>query len=79
MLRRKLKKTDENLFLQEGAPVLSDRLPEPIDWTTICVRLPQKYKNTMAQILKEKRLGMTMNAYVLEAIQEKMLKDQEPS
>ena len=73
-LREKLKRDLEEDPINKGAPVKADQKEIPLEWTTLCLRIPKVLSYGVDDALKS-RYSMSKTAWILEAIREKLEKD----
>lgn len=73
-IKRKIEKesidlSKHNEMIMRGAQVVADKEKPKTKWTTICLRITNEM---IEQIDKEKSIGTSRNAWILEAIQQKI-------
>lgn len=83
MLAKKMEKsqsTEKNLekkrkaFIDKGGRVASES-NDP-EWMFINLRIPRNMVNKIEEIINTERIGMTRTGWILEAIQEKLKKEE---
>ncbi len=62
--------------ISQGGHVAADNQQKKEGWINIQLRISTEMIDEIASILKEKRIGLSRNAWILEAIQEKTRNDQ---
>lgn len=75
ILRKKIENEENNkeFIINKGAPVVNDLNIEN-EWIRITLRMPSDVKNKIKLSLK-KRLGISINSWILESICEKFEKE----
>lgn len=75
-VKKKIDKNEHILdaakYIAEGAPVITDHIEKSTS-KTICLRLPENFLNMIDSVVN-KRVGMNRNAWILQAIQERLEK-----
>ncbi len=72
--RNKEEKSKIDDVISKGGKVAEDTKKDKEEWTMITVRLPKRMLKDM-DIETGKRIGLSRNAWILEAIQEKKKRD----
>ncbi len=74
-IRPKITKDEKlrNEIIERGGKVIEDNTCES-EWTGLSLRIPKKLIKEIDHF-KESRVGLSRNAWILEAIQEKLNKD----
>jgi hypothetical protein len=70
-IRKKIEKTNFNSVISKGGHVAADIHQMDKVWTTMCLRITSELIRNIDEI---KSIGTSRNAWILEAIQEKLSK-----
>lgn len=71
-ISKRKRENDLDKVISSGGHVAADHQQKKESWTSIQLRISNDMIEEIASILKEKRVGLSRNAWILEAIQEKL-------
>lgn len=75
-ISKRVKNDELEKAISQGGHVAADNRKNE-EWTIIQLRIANKMINDIGLIIKDKRVGMSRNAWILEAILEKLKKELE--
>lgn len=75
MVRKLVDKSSRvDILISKGSPVKEDQIKETTKWTNINLRMPSEMLKEIDNVVKD-RIGMSRNAWLLEAISDKIKND----